>query len=269
VSRSTISQATNRATHRVAIVLGSGLGAVARSLIPDDPVPYGDLDGMPTASVAGHEGSLYSGMVEGVDVLVFAGRVHLYEGCTAREVVRPVEAAIEAGCDTVLLTNSAGGIAPTLAVGAPCLISDQLNLTGEDPLAGPHDGRGPRFLDLSTAYDPHLRALAREVDPSLQEGVYAGLRGPSYETPAEVRMLRAMGADLVGMSTVLETIRARYLGARVLGISVVTNLAAGLTPSPLSHEEVAERGRRAAGRLESLLRGVVAGAPRTSPARSD
>ncbi|HYY44423.1 MAG TPA: purine-nucleoside phosphorylase, partial [Actinomycetota bacterium] len=169
-----------------------------------------------------------------------------------------VKAAVEAGCRTVILTNAAGGIREDLELGAPCLISDHLNLTGANPLTGPNDDRlGPRFLDLTEAYDAGLRQLARAAAPGIQEGVYAGLAGPVYETPAEIRMLRTMGADLVGMSTVLETIVARYLGAAVLGISVVTNKAADLSPAPLSHDEVAEAGRTAARRMEDLLRGVV------------
>ncbi|MFN2490261.1 MAG: purine-nucleoside phosphorylase [Actinomycetota bacterium] len=254
-----IEQITGRSRWRVAIVLGSGLGSLARRLTAGEPIPYSEVEGMPPSTVAGHEGALYPGKVGGTATLVFAGRVHLYEGRSPTEVVRPIELAVEAGCDTIVLTNAAGGISPDLEVGAPCLISDHLNLTGASPLLGPHDGRGPRFLDLSEVYDGELRARARAVDPGLKQGVYAGLLGPTYETPAEVRMLAALGADLVGMSTVLEATAARYLGARVLGLSVVTNLAAGLSPEPLSHEEVAEGGRRAAARLENLLRGVVAG----------
>jgi purine-nucleoside phosphorylase len=213
---------------------------------------------MAEATVEGHEGALYAGDVAGVPALVFAGRVHLYEGRSPTEIVRPVELAVEAGCETIVLTNAAGAIEPELEVGVPCLVSDHINLTGQSPLVGPHDGRGPRFPDMTTVYDRELRALARGVDPGLREGVYAGLVGPTYETPAEVRMLAALGADLVGMSTVLEAIMARYLGARVLGISVVTNLAAGLSDRPLSHDEVAASSRRAAARLEEVLRGVVA-----------
>ncbi len=190
--------------------------------------------------------------------LIFAGRVHLYEGHEIAEVTYPVRAAIGAGCNIVILTNAAGGINPDLEVGAPCLITDHINLTGRTPLFGPNDDSiGPRFLDLSEVYDTELRALAKSVDPALSEGVYAGLLGPTYETPAEVRMLRTIGADIVGMSTVNEAIAARYLQTRVLGISVVSNLAAGLSPTPLSHEEVSAAGRQAAARLESLLRGIL------------
>lgn len=212
---------------------------------------------MPASAVEGHEGRLYAGDLDGVPTLVFAGRAHLYEGHDSAAVTFAVRSAIEAGCEATILTNAAGAINTELEVGAPCLISDHLNLTGRNPLAGPHDGRGPRFLDLTEVYDRDLRATARAIDPRLHEGVYAGLLGPTYETPAEVRMLAALGADLVGMSTVHEAIAARYLGARVLGLSVVTNLAAGLAPQALSHDEVAAAGRSASDRLETILRGVI------------
>lgn len=254
---SAIARATGRNDWRVAVVLGSGLGELASALVGGRPIPYGDVDGL-VASGIEHEGALYPGEVAGVPTLAFAGRVHLYEGHPPRAVTGAIEAAVDAGCDTVVLTNAAGGINEELDVGAPALISDHLNLTGHNPLIGPHDERGPRFLDQTVVYDETLRALARDVDPDLKEGVYAGLIGPTYETPAEIRMLRTLGADLVGMSTVLEAIMARYLGARVLGISVVTNLAAGISERPLSHDEVAVAGRNAAARLERLLRGVIA-----------
>jgi purine-nucleoside phosphorylase len=258
----TIARATGRDGHRVAVVLGSGLSDLAGSLVGGEPVPYSNIEGMPVSSVEGHEGSLYHGELDGVATLVFAGRVHLYEGHDPGTVTHWVRAAVEDGCSTIVLTNAAGGINLGLDVGAPCLISDHLNLTGMNPLVGPNDDRvGPRFLDQTEDYTRALRALAHAVDPDLKEGVYAGLLGPTYETPAEIRMLAAMGADLVGMSTVLETIQARYLGADVLGISVVTNRAAGLSPEPLSHGEVAEAGKRAAARLETILRGVIGGLP--------
>jgi purine-nucleoside phosphorylase len=253
-----VARATGREGWEVAVVLGSGLSDIARALAPSEPVPYGRIEGMPSSTVEGHEGSLYAGELDGVATLAFAGRTHLYEGRDSTAVTYAVRSAIEAGCEVVILTNAAGGIDPELEVGAPCLISDHLNLTGVNPLAGPHDGRGPRFLDLTEVYDRDLRARARAVDQDLREGVYAGLLGPTYETPAEVRMLRALGADLVGMSTVHEAIAARYLGARVLGLSVVTNPAAGITARPLSHDEVAAAGHRAAQRLEKIIRGVIA-----------
>jgi purine-nucleoside phosphorylase len=247
--------ATGRSDHRVAVILGSGLSSLAASLTGAEPIPYASVTGLPASGVPGHEGSLYSGEVEGTPALVFAGRVHLYEGRSPAEVVKAVEMSVYGGCSTVILTNAAGAIAEHLEIGAPCLVSDHLNLTGSNPLAGVSDSG--RFVDMTEAYDPSLRALARAVDPELLEGVYAGLLGPSYETPAEVRMLARLGADLVGMSTVLETIAARRRGARVLGISVPTNRAAGLGSRPLDHTEVAEVGRRAADRLEGLLRGVM------------
>ncbi len=253
-----VARATGREGWKIAVVLGSGLSDIARALAPSDPIPYRRIEGMPSSTVEGHEGSLYAGDLEGVATLAFAGRAHLYEGRDPPAVTYAVRSAIEAGCEVVILTNAAGGIDPNLEVGAPCLISDHLNLTGVNPLAGPHDGKGPRFLDLTEVYDRELRASARAVDPDLREGVYAGLLGPTYETPAEVRMLRTLGADLVGMSTVHEAIAARYLGARVLGLSVVTNPAAGITAGALSHDEVAAAGQCAAERLEKIIRGVIA-----------
>ncbi|CAN5726418.1 purine-nucleoside phosphorylase [soil metagenome] len=256
--RGSIAEVTGRDRHRVAVVLGSGLSDLARSLSGAEPVPYSHIEGMPQSSVAGHEGALYAGEIEGIATLVFAGRVHLYEGHDARLVTAAVRGAVEAGSEVVVLTNAAGAINEDLEVGAPCLISDHINLTGQNPLVGHNDDSiGPRFLDLTHTYDPALRDLARSVDPSLREGVYAGLTGPTYETPAEVRMLRTMGADLVGMSTVLEAIAARYLGARVLGVSVVTNPAAGIGGRPLDHDEVKAAGATAGERLEALLTGAI------------
>jgi purine-nucleoside phosphorylase len=254
-----IKDTTGRDDFKVAVALGSGLSDVAVSLVGGKPIPYSSLRGMPLSSVAGHEGALYHGEIEGVRTLVFAGRVHLYEGHDARTVTHWVRAAADAGCDTVILTNAAGAIRLDLEVGAPCLISDHLNLSGTNPLLGTNDDTvGPRFLDQTEVYDRGLRDIAKALDSAVGEGVYAGLLGPTYETPAEVRMLKGLGADLVGMSTVNEAIMARYLGLQVLGISVVTNKAAGIGGAPLSHEEVKEAGARASGRLEALLRGVIA-----------
>lgn len=253
----TIAHLTGRDRHKVAIALGSGLGGQNGAPVGGDPIPYNEIDSMPPSAVIGHEGALYSGEVGGVPTLLFSGRSHLYEGHDPAIVTRWVSLAADAGCDTFVLTNAAGGIRPSLEVGAPCLISDQLNLTGTSPLLGDHDGRGPRFPSMIDLYDPQLRELARSIDPTLQEGVYAGLLGPAYETPAEVRMLATMGADLVGMSTVLEAIMARYLGARVLGLSVVTNLAAGLSENEPSHEEVARIGAEASSRLQELLTRLI------------
>jgi purine-nucleoside phosphorylase len=190
--------------------------------------------------------------VEGRRVLVLLGRTHLYEGRGVGPVVHGVRVAAAAGCRTVVLTNAAGGLRDGMTVGQPVLISDHLNLTARSPLVG------PRFVDLTDLYSARLRGLARDVDPSLAEGVYAALPGPHYETPAEIRMLRTLGADLVGMSTVHETIAARAAGAEVLGLSLVTNLAAGMTGQPLSHAEVLEAGRQSATRMGSLLGEVLA-----------
>lgn len=252
-----LASVTGRDHFRAAVILGSGLSSVAQKLVDQGPTPYRDIKGLPPTDIEGHEGALYWGDIGGLPTLVFAGRPHLYEGHHPSAVVAPVDLAVAAGCDVVVLTNAAGAVNPSLRIGAPCLISDHINLTGVNPLRSVRDGRGPRFLDLSDAYDLELRALARAVDPSLQEGVYAAVPGPTYETPAEIRMLATLGADLVGMSTALEAIRARYLGARVLGISIVTNAAAGLTRAPLDHEDVTRAGRAAADRLTELLRGAL------------
>lgn len=254
---STIAELTGRSQHKVAITLGSGLAGGKGAPVGGTPIPYSEIEGLTSSTVEGHEGALYSGEVGGVPVLLFSGRVHLYEGHDPKTVTRWVRLAVEAGCDTIILTNAAGGLHPNMRVGAPYLISDQLNLTGVSPLTGPHDGLGPRFPSMVDLYEEKLRALAREIDPELEEGIYAGLIGPAYETPAEVKMLIALGADLVGMSTVLEATMARYLGARVLGLSVVTNLAAGLEGSDPSHEEVSLVGGKAAGRVQNLLTGLI------------
>lgn len=253
-----VAEVTGRRDWDAAVVLGSGMSTLATTLIDDEPIPYSEIPGMPVSTVPGHEGALYASDLEETGTLLFAGRVHLYEGRTPEEVTFPVRAAIGAGVETIVLTNAAGAVNEKLEVGAPCLISDHLNLTGQNPLTGPNDDTiGPRFLDLSEVYDQELRERARTIDPDLPEGVYAGLPGPTYETPAEVRMLRKLGADLVGMSTVHEAIAARYLGARVLGISLVSNPAAGLGAEPLSHHDVTAAAQRGAARLTSLLRALL------------
>jgi purine-nucleoside phosphorylase len=257
-----IAQLTGVARHDVAIVLGSGWGDAAAQL--GDVAwegPLTEVPGVPRPTVGGHKGRLVSVDAAGCAVLVFAGRSHLYEGHPVHTVVHAVRTAVFAGCGIVMLTNAAGGLDPDVPVGTPVLISDHLNLTGTSPLTGddPPEHLEPRFCDLTEAYDKALRTLAHDVDGALPEGVYAGLLGGAYETPAEIRMLRTLGADLVGMSTVLETIAARHLGARVLGVSLVTNFAAGITPEKLQHEEVLAAGRDAAPRMTALLRGVVHG----------
>lgn len=238
--------------HGIAVVLGSGWrAAVERFGTPVATVPMSELPGFAPPTAAGHPGTVHSVRAGDNAVLVLAGRTHAYEGHDLTRVVHPVRTAIAAGAHTVILTNAAGGIDPEFSVGQPVLISDHLNLTGRSPL------RGAQFVDLVDAYSADLRALAREIDPTLAEGVYAGLPGPHYETPAEIRMLRTLGADLVGMSTVHETIAARAAGARVLGVSLVTNAAAGITGEHLDHAEVLAAGRDAATRMGDLLRGLA------------
>ena len=241
----------------VALVIGSGWVPAADGLgAPQAEFPATDLPGFAPPGVEGHTGRIRTTEVGGRRALVFLGRTHLYEGRGVAPVVHGVRTALAAGVRTVVLTNAAGGLRPERQrVGDPVLISDHLNLTGANPLTG------ARFVDLTEAYSARLRALAREVDSTLTDGVYAAFRGPTYETPAEIRMLRTMGADLIGMSTVLETIAAREGGADVLGISLVTNIAAGLTGQPLDHEEVLAAGRAAAERMGRLLATVVAKLP--------
>ncbi len=247
-----IAERTGVARHDVAVVLGSGWAPAAEALGPPTSVlPMADLPGFTAPTAAGHGGRLLSIPVGDRRVLVLVGRIHAYEGHELSSVVHPVRAACAAGAETVVLTNAAGGLRAEYAVGQPVLISDHLNLTARSPLVG------AQFVDLVDAYSPALRALAREVDPTLAEGVYAGMPGPHYETPAEIRMLRTLGADLVGMSTVHETIAARAARAQVLAVSLVTNLAAGMTGQPLSHTEVLEAGRQSATAMGSLLAAVI------------
>ncbi|MBV9450900.1 MAG: purine-nucleoside phosphorylase [Streptosporangiaceae bacterium] len=257
-SAARLAELTGYQTHEVAVVLGSGWTPAADLVgAADSEVALADLGGFPEPTVAGHTPTVRSVSAGGQRVLVFLGRVHLYEGLPPASVVHGVRMAISAGCRVVVLTNAAGGIRPGLSVGEPVLIRDHLNLTGASPLAGPPPSRGKRFVDLTGLYSPRLRGLARAVDADLTEGVYAMLPGPHYETPAEIAMLGRLGADLVGMSTALEAIAARHLGAEVLGISLVTNLAAGLAGHGLSHAEVVEAGKAAAVRMGSLLAAVL------------
>ncbi|BBX48394.1 purine-nucleoside phosphorylase [Mycobacterium cookii] len=248
-----IADITEIAEHDVAIVLGSGWSpAVAALGRPTAILPMADLPGFTPPTAVGHTGHVLSVGIGAHRVLVLAGRVHAYEGHDLRHVVHPVRTACAVGARVVVLTNAAGAVREDFAVGQPVLISDHLNLTGRSPLVG------AQFVDMVDAYSPRLRSLAREVDPTLDYGVYAGLPGPHFETPAEIRMLRTLGADLVGMSTVHETIAARAAGAEILGISLVTNMAAGITGEPLSHIEVLATGAEAATRMGALLADVVA-----------
>lgn len=240
----------------VAVVLGSGWRSAADALGEAEvEIPMTALPGFPEPGVAGHVGALRSLRVAGAQVLVMLGRSHLYEGRTPAEVVHAVRTAVMAGAGVVVLTNAAGGLDPDFRPGQAVLVRDQLNLTGASPLSGgePPAGYHSRFLDVTDLYSARLRAVARSVDGELAEGVYAALRGPQYETPAEVAMLRSWGADLVGMSTALEAVAAHHLGASVLGLSLVTNLAAGVSPEPLDHAEVLAAGEAAAPRLGQLL----------------
>ena len=244
----------------VAIVLGSGwLPAVETLGDPVVELSTATLPGFPVPTVAGHHGAVRALDIGDTRVWVLVGRVHFYEGRSEAEVVHAVRAAAIAGSPIVVLTNAAGGLNPAWPPGTAALITDHLTLTNLSPLSGPPppEPYAARFVDLSEVYSRRLRDLALEVDPSLRQGVYAALRGPHYETPAEIRMLQTMGADLVGMSTALEAIAARHLGAEVLGISLVTNHAAGVSPTPLNHLEVLEAGTAAAPGLGRLLRSLI------------
>lgn len=247
---------------RIAIVLGSGLGAFAEQLEGATAIPFAEIPHFPQSTVPGHSGKLVIGKVAGVPVAVMQGRVHAYEGYSSEEVTFPVRVLGRMGVQTLVLTNAAGGINEALKRGQLVLIADHINLSGRSPVAGPADERlGPRFFDMSEAYAARLRELAHEAARAegfrLDEGVYLSVLGPSFETPAEIRAFRTMGADLVGMSTVQETIVARQMGMEVLGISCVTNLAAGISAEPLSHEEVMESGRAVEAQLAGLLTRVV------------
>jgi purine-nucleoside phosphorylase len=247
---------------RVAVVLGSGLGAFADTLQAPETVPYSEIPGWPRSTAIGHAGKLVVGKIEGVPVVVLAGRAHLYEGYTAQQAVLGIRALSRLGVNSVVLTNAAGGVNVKFGAGQLVLISDHINLLGQNPLTGPNDDMlGPRFPDMTEAYSKRYREIARsagkEIGLDLPEGVYAAVPGPSYETPAEIRYLRTIGADLVGMSTVPETIAANHLGMKVLGISCVTNAAAGVLDQKLNHAEVLEVGERMKGTLIDLLRRIV------------
>ena len=247
-------------SYDVAVVLGSGWREGAEALgEPTSEVATSSLTGFVTPTVAGHEGQILSLKFAGRDVALVAGRVHLYEGNSAAQVVHPIRTVIAAGAKTIVLTNACGGIDPSKGPGTVVLIRDHINLTATSPMEGasPPEGYGSRFVDLTDLYSARLRALVRDAAPQLSEGVYAGFRGPHYETPAEVEMARTIGATLVGMSTVLEAIAARHLGTEVLGLSLVSNLAAGVSSGPLNHLEVLEAGQAAASGLGALLAQLV------------
>ncbi|MDX6276925.1 MAG: purine-nucleoside phosphorylase [Nocardioidaceae bacterium] len=247
-----IRERTNGVEHQIALVMGSGWLPAADALgAPDFEIPVAELPGFSAPAVEGHGGTVRSVSLGDKQLLIFLGRTHFYEGRGVASVVHGVRTAAAAGVRTMVLTNGCGGLNPDWVPGTPVLIKDHINLTATSPIEGAH------FVDLTDLYSARLRALCQEVDASLDEGVYVQFPGPHYETPAEINMVRAIGGDLVGMSTVLEAIAAREAGMEVLGISLVTNLAAGISGEPLNHEEVLEAGKAAASRMGSLLGDVL------------
>ncbi len=247
---------------RIAIVLGSGLGGFADDFDDAVRIPYNEISGFPRSTVEGHSGRLVSGKVDNVPVLAMQGRVHYYEGYSLEEVTFPVRTFKLLGIKTLVLTNAAGGINVELTQGALMVISDHVNLMGDNPLRGPNDERfGPRFPDMSGVYSPALQELvveeAKAMGTEVRRGIYGGLSGPSYETPAEIHLLRNLGADAVGMSTVPEAIVARHMDMEVLGISCITNMAAGISDEPIDHAEVMAIGDRVRGTFTELLRRVM------------
>ena len=255
-------------TPRIGIVLGSGLGAVAEAVASQVIVPYAAIPHFPQSTVEGHSGRIVAGLLGSVPVIVMQGRVHYYEGYTPGQVTFPMRVLGRLGLETVILTNAAGGINPNYQIGDLVLLADHINMLGFNPLIGPNEARfgdgkatGLRFFDMTQAYSVELRAMAqlaaRAEGFTMHEGVYLATSGPSFETPAEIKAFRALGADLVGMSTVPETIVARHMGIPVLGISCVTNLAAGISATHLSHEEVFEAGSRVQHRLAGLFSRLV------------
>ena len=247
---------------RIALVLGSGLGGFADELRDAVRIPYEEIPYFPHSTAIGHAGKLVIGTVEGVAVAAMQGRVHLYEGYPAHQVAFPVRVFACMGINAVVLTNAAGGINPSYGKGALVVIRDHIKLQGQNPLAGPNEERfGPRFPDMTEAYSPRFRKFvldeADRLGVDIYEGIYAAMLGPSYETPAEIRYLRTIGADLVGMSTVPEVIAARHMGLEVLAISCVTNMAAGMSGEKINHNEVLETGERVRGKFLALLRAVL------------
>ena len=246
----------------IGVVLGSGLGAFAEALENRSETPYASIPGWPASTAIGHAGKLVTGRIEQTPVVALSGRAHMYEGYTAAQVVFGIRELARRGVRSVILTNAAGGVNLSYRPGDLVLVSDHINLLGANPLCGTNDeSLGPRFPDMSEAYSCDFRAIAkgaaREIGMELKEGVYAAMPGPSFETPAEIRFLRIIGADLVGMSTVPETIAANHLGMKVLAISCVTNMAAGILPRKLNHQEVLETGEQIRDTLISLLRKLV------------
>jgi purine-nucleoside phosphorylase len=262
VIRMKLSQKPHLGVPEIAVILGSGLGAFADELEDSVAIPYGDIPNFPRSTAIGHAGQLVIGKISGLTVAAMQGRVHQYEGYSSREAGFPVRVLGRFGVKSLVITNAAGGINAAYAQGALVVLGDHINLQGNNPLNGPNDERfGPRFPDMSEVYSIRYRRLAQEearkLGIDLKEGVYAALPGPSYETPAEIRYLRTIGADLVGMSTVPEVIVARHMGINVLAISCVTNLAAGLSEGQIHHEEVLEAGERVRGTFLALLTAIL------------
>ena len=259
-------QARATVSPRIAVVLGSGLGAFADEFEDAVAIPYREIPGFVSSTAQGHVGSLVIGKVDNVAVAAMQGRVHFYEGYSLEEVTFPIRTLKLLGIDTLILTNAAGGIDVQLTQGALMVISDHLNLMGVNPLRGENDERfGPRFPDMSAVYSRELQELvtqeARSLGIAVRRGIYAALAGPSYETPAEIHMLRAFGADAVGMSTVPEAIVARQMGMNVVGISCITNMAAGISEETINHEEVMETGQKVRATFTQLLRGIISKLP--------
>ena len=249
---------------RIAVVLGSGLGGFADDFEDAAAVPYEEIPGFMRSTAQGHAGRLVAGKVDSVPIVAMQGRVHYYEGYSLEEVTFPIRTFGLLGIKTLILTNAAGGINVQLTQGGLMVLTDHLNLMGDNPLRGPNDERfGPRFPDMSSVYSPELQELAVEeakaIGVEMRRGVYCALSGPSYETPAEIHLLRTLGADAVGMSTVPEAIVARHMGLEVLGISCITNMAAGIGDEPINHDEVMATGDRVRESFTELLRRIVAG----------
>jgi purine-nucleoside phosphorylase len=262
VIRMQLSQKPHLGVPEIAIVLGSGLGAFAEALEDSVIIPYKDIPNFPRSTAVGHAGRLVVGRIGNLTVAAMQGRVHQYEGYSSREAGFPIRVLFRLGIKSLILTNAAGGINSAYQKGALVLLSDHINLQGNNPLNGPNDERfGQRFPDMSEAYSRRYRLLAQDAASQLgidlKEGVYAALIGPSYETPAEIRFLRTIGADLVGMSTVPEVIVARHVGIKVLAISCVTNMAAGLSEGEISHQDVLDTGERVRGTLLALLAAIL------------
>lgn len=252
----------DRPMPKVAIVLGSGLGPLAEEVENPIKIPYGDVPYFPVSTVEGHAGQMVLGDLDGTPVVALQGRFHLYEGYDAGQVVFPIRTIARLGTKAIAITNAAGGIHPEFSAGDLMAITDHVNLTGQNPLTGSHDDRlGARFPDMQGAYDERFREILLEVAKDrgleLKQGVYSVLSGPSYETPAEVRMLRLLGCDACGMSTIPEVVASRQMGVRVLGVSLISNLAAGIAKHPLTHQEVIETAARVAKDFAGLMRAVL------------